>query len=88
GSAADTVPHRSSRTIGSFDITRLAILKVWQSLIVTVRQRGVLLDEVSVAPGPFVLNDLFATGYGGDLTVTVTEAAWLKRELRVRAEKL
>ena len=24
---------------------------------VSVRQRGVLLDEVSVAPGPFVLND-------------------------------
>ena len=41
---------------------------------VSVRQRGVLLDEVSVAPGPFVLNDLFPTGYGGDLSVTVTEA--------------
>ncbi len=41
---------------------------------VSVRQRGVLLDEVSVAPGPFVLDDLFATGYGGDLDVTITEA--------------
>ena len=41
---------------------------------VSVRQRGVLLDEVSVAPGPFVLNDLSPTGYGGDLSVTVTEA--------------
>ncbi|TFY94431.1 fimbrial biogenesis outer membrane usher protein [Pseudomonas nabeulensis] len=50
---------------------------------VTVRQRGVLLDEVSVAPGPFVLNDLFATGYGGDLTVTVTEADGRQREFIV-----
>ena len=50
---------------------------------VSVRQRGVLLDEVSVAPGPFVLNDLFPTGYGGDLTVTVTEADGRKREFIV-----
>lgn len=50
---------------------------------VTVRQRGVLLDEVSVAPGPFVLNDLFPTGYGGDLTVTVTEADGRQRQFIV-----
>ena len=50
---------------------------------VTVRQRGVLIDEVSVAPGPFVLNDLFPTGYGGDLTVTVTEADGRQREFIV-----
>ena len=50
---------------------------------VTVRQRGVLLDEVSVAPGPFVLKDLFPTGYGGDLNVTVTEADGRTREFVV-----
>ena len=50
---------------------------------VTVRQRGVLLDEVSVAPGPFVLNDLFPTGYGGDLNVTITEADGRQREFIV-----
>ena len=50
---------------------------------VSVRQRGVLLDEVSVAPGPFVLNDLFPTGYGGDLNVTVTEADGRTREFIV-----
>lgn len=50
---------------------------------VTVRQRGVLLDEVNVAPGPFVLNDLFPTGYGGDLTVTITEADGRQREFIV-----
>lgn len=50
---------------------------------VSVRQRGVLLDEVSVAPGPFVLNDLFPTGYGGDLNVTITEADGRQREFVV-----
>ena len=50
---------------------------------VTVRQRGVLLDEVSVAPGPFVLDDLYPTGYGGDLSVTVTEADGRQREFIV-----
>ncbi|MCP1510132.1 outer membrane usher protein [Pseudomonas marginalis] len=50
---------------------------------VSVRQRGVLLDEVSVAPGPFVLNDLFPTGYGGDLNVTITEADGRRREFIV-----
>ena len=50
---------------------------------VTVRQRGVLLDDVSVAPGPFVLNDLFPTGYGGDLNVTITEADGRTREFIV-----
>ena len=50
---------------------------------VSVRQRGVLIEEISVAPGPFVLNDLFATGYGGDLNVTITEADGRKREFVV-----
>ncbi|WP_438867864.1 fimbria/pilus outer membrane usher protein [Pseudomonas sp. L1(2025)] len=50
---------------------------------VSVRQRGVLLDEVSVAPGPFVLSDLFPTGYGGDLNVTITEADGRTREFIV-----
>lgn len=41
---------------------------------VEVRQNGTLLYQTTVAPGPFVINDLYATGYGGDLTVTVFEA--------------
>lgn len=40
---------------------------------VTVSQNGMVIYETSVAPGPFEINDLYATGYGGDLTVTVTE---------------
>ncbi|MFJ2546062.1 fimbria/pilus outer membrane usher protein [Pseudomonas sp. NPDC087612] len=41
---------------------------------VVVRQRGVTLHETTVAPGAFEIDDLYATGYGGDLEVTVTEA--------------
>ena len=41
---------------------------------VEVRQNGNLLYQTTVAPGPFVIDDLYGTGYGGDLTVTVFEA--------------
>lgn len=41
---------------------------------VEVRQNGNLLYETTVAPGPFVINDLYATGYGGDINVIVHEA--------------
>lgn len=41
---------------------------------VEVRQSGNLLYQTTVAPGAFVIDDLYATGYGGDLTVTVFEA--------------
>ncbi len=41
---------------------------------VTIRQNGIVLYETTVAPGPFVISDLYPTGYGGDLNVSVTEA--------------
>ncbi|HEX7349197.1 MAG TPA: fimbria/pilus outer membrane usher protein [Rhodanobacteraceae bacterium] len=41
---------------------------------VTVYQNGVQIFQTTVAPGPFVINDLYPTGYGGDLNVVVTEA--------------
>jgi len=41
---------------------------------VIVRQRGNVLLETTVAPGPFEINDLFPTGYAGDLDVEVVEA--------------
>lgn len=41
---------------------------------VEIRQNGNLLMETQVAPGAFVIDDLFPTGYGGDLDVTVHEA--------------
>lgn len=41
---------------------------------VTISQNGNVVYETSVAPGAFVIDDLYATGYAGDLEVTVTEA--------------
>lgn len=41
---------------------------------VEIRQNGSLLYETTVAPGPFKIDDLYATGYGGDLVVTIYEA--------------
>ncbi len=41
---------------------------------VTIRQNGVTIYETTVAPGAFEIDDLYATGYGGDLKVMVTEA--------------
>lgn len=41
---------------------------------VTVRQGGQVLYETNVPPGSFLINDLYPTGYGGDLSVTVREA--------------
>lgn len=41
---------------------------------VTVRQNGIQIYQTTVAPGPFTITDLYPTGYGGDLDVTVTEA--------------
>lgn len=54
---------------------------------VTVRQRGVLLDEVSVRPGPSCSTTCFHTGYG-DLTVTITEADGRQREFIVPFRRL
>lgn len=42
--------------------------------VVTLRQNGHVIHEVSVAPGPFSIEDLYPTSFGGDLEVTVTEA--------------
>ncbi|WP_043216994.1 fimbria/pilus outer membrane usher protein [Burkholderia gladioli] len=41
---------------------------------VTISQNGVKLYETTVAPGGFQIDDLYPTGYGGDLKVLVTEA--------------
>jgi len=41
---------------------------------VTIRQNGMTIYETTVAPGAFEIDDLYATGYGGDLNVAVTEA--------------
>lgn len=42
--------------------------------LVQVRQNGNIIYSANVATGPFVIDDLYPTGYGGDLDVVVTEA--------------
>jgi len=42
--------------------------------VVTIRQNGHVIHEVNVPAGAFVIRDLYPTGYGGALDVTVTEA--------------
>lgn len=41
---------------------------------VQIRQGGNILYETTVAAGAFEIDDLYPTGYGGDLEVVVTEA--------------
>lgn len=41
---------------------------------VTVRQNERIIYETTVSPGAFVIDDLYPTGYGGNLDVNVTEA--------------
>jgi len=41
---------------------------------VTVRQNGYVIYSTFVAPGPFVIDDLYPTVSSGDIEVTITEA--------------
>lgn len=41
---------------------------------VQIRQNGNVIYETTVSPGAFEINDLYPTGYGGDLDVIVIEA--------------
>jgi len=41
---------------------------------VRIKQNGSLIYETTVPPGEFAINDLYPSGYGGDLNVTVTES--------------
>jgi outer membrane usher protein len=47
--------------------------------LVQVRQNGNIIYETTVAAGPFEINDLYPTGYGGNLQVAVTEADGTQR---------
>jgi outer membrane usher protein len=46
----------------------------YSNALVQIRQSGNIIYTANVAPGPFEINDLYPTGYGGDLDVSVTEA--------------
>jgi outer membrane usher protein len=43
-------------------------------MLVTVRQGNNIIYQTSVPPGPFTLQDVYPSGYGNDLEVSVKEA--------------
>ncbi|HIF9226738.1 TPA: fimbria/pilus outer membrane usher protein [Photobacterium damselae] len=47
--------------------------------LVTVYQKGNVLYQESVPPGPFIIDHLNDTGYGGDLTLVIEEADGTKK---------
>ena len=51
--------------------------------LVYVTQRGTRIYETTVPPGPFTIDDLYPTGSGGDLLVTVKEADGSERRFTV-----
>lgn len=51
--------------------------------LVRVSQRGNRIYETTVPPGPFAIDDLYPTGTGGDLLVTVKEADGSERSFTV-----
>jgi outer membrane usher protein len=50
---------------------------------VVIKQRGYVIYETTVVPGPFAIDDLYPTGFGGDLDVEVTEANGRTRRFSV-----
>lgn len=51
--------------------------------LIQVSQRGTRIYETTVPPGPFTLDDLYPTGVGGDLLVTIKEADGSERRFTV-----
>lgn len=50
---------------------------------VVVSQNNFVIYEISVRPGEFVIDDLYPTGYGGDLEVTVYESDGSQQRFKV-----
>ncbi|TBR36907.1 MULTISPECIES: fimbria/pilus outer membrane usher protein [Dyella] len=50
---------------------------------VTVKQRGYVIYETTVAAGGFQIDDLYPSGFNGDLEVTITEADGREKYIRI-----
>ncbi len=50
---------------------------------VEVRQNDLLIYSTTVSPGSFIIDDLYATGYGGDLDVSIIEVDGRRSEFKV-----
>lgn len=91
GELFDSVPFRGVQ-VGSDDRMLPDALRGYAPVIrgvaetnakVTIRQGASILHEVTVSPGPFSIEDLYDSGYSGDLEVTVTEADGRQRTFLV-----
>ncbi|NCG51319.1 fimbria/pilus outer membrane usher protein [Serratia fonticola] len=51
--------------------------------LVTVRQNDSVIHQTQVSPGPFVIDDVYPSGYGNDLEVTIKEADGSVRQFSV-----
>ncbi len=51
--------------------------------LVSISQAGSVIYETTVPPGAFIIDDLFPTGRGGDLLVTIREADGSERSFTV-----
>ncbi|PSS58371.1 fimbria/pilus outer membrane usher protein [Pseudomonas sp. BBP2017] len=55
----------------------------YSTALLTIRQRGVVIHESTVQPGPFEISDLYANGFSDDLQVTLREADGNQRTFTV-----
>lgn len=55
----------------------------YSTALLTIRQRGVVVHESTVQPGPFEISDLYANGFSDDLEVTLREADGNQRTFTV-----
>lgn len=55
---------------------------------ITVSQNGNVIYQTYVAPGAFRINDLYQTGLGGDLTMTITESDGTVRTQTIASSSL
>ncbi|ABI39307.1 fimbrial biogenesis outer membrane usher protein [Shewanella sp. MR-4] len=56
--------------------------------IVKVEQNGRIIYETLVSPGEFLINDLYPTGYGGNLNVIILEADGTEQRFSVPYESM
>lgn len=56
--------------------------------IVKIEQNGNIIYETLVTPGEFLINDLYPSGYGGNLNVTIYEADGTEQKFSVPYESL
>ncbi|MGX2974181.1 fimbria/pilus outer membrane usher protein [Ursidibacter arcticus] len=50
---------------------------------IVIKQNGYTIYQINVPAGPFIIDDLYPSGYGGDLSVEITESNGEKRQFTV-----